>query len=508
MATPLPAPPFVPAAAPLDLPRLVLWRTVAVAVLVLLLALVLGLARMNDDIQEEVDAALTLAELMAGVGSLAQAGDPRALASLRATQSKSPLRHLVLRIHDARGRLLLGPGEPVEAPWPMNRLLAWHRDLLSSDQHRHVAWRVAQPDGSQWTVSLAVSHDSERREAMGNFLGTLLLLLLCIAALLLAMNWHLRRAFAPLGRLLAAIAGIEHQDTRAVQALPAMPIRELEAVAGALRHLAAELDQAEAQRRRLGQQVLTLQDDERARLARELHDELGQHLTALRVDAAWLARRTDGQTDLQTVALAMADTCGRIQQDVRHMLAQLQPFGAAAGQAGADQPQAQPLALLQGLLQALVGGWRQAPRATGLDLQLQLTWQPDADSPPQDWPGADLAQQLRLPHGLALAIYRISQESLTNIARHAQASQAVLTVSLIGPAEPGAALRIDWQVQDDGIGLAAPDKASARGNGLAGLQERVWAHGANLGLAPLRPGADRPGLRLSASFATQWQPPA
>ena len=89
-----------------------------------------------------------------------------------------------------------------------------------------------------------------------------------------------------------------------------------------------------------------------ARLARELHDEFGQRLTALRVDAAWLARRAADtpamQGQVQQVVDGMADQCRQIQRDIRGLLARLQPFGdgrpPAAGEAAAPQPLARLVA--------------------------------------------------------------------------------------------------------------------------------------------------------------------
>lgn len=496
-----------PAAVPRDLLRLLMRRAAWVAVAVLVLALLLGLRRVNDDIDDEVGAAMTLATLVAQLGTLGTADDASALAALRRQTDGPPLRHLVLQVHGADGRLLLGPPPEPPVPAPLRWLLALHRELLSAPDARRVAWPVARPGGDRWTVSLTASHESERREAIVSLLGMLALLLACIAGLLLAMRWNLRRALAPLGQLLAAIAGIEQHDTRAVQALPAMPVGELEAVAAALRHLAAALDTAEDQRRLLSRQVLTLQDDERTRLAQELHDEFGQRLTALRVDAAWLARRCAGDATLQPVIAGMADQCQHIQRDIRALLTRLQPFGPAGS--GAE---AEPLARLHQLLQALVAAW-QAPGRDGLPA-LRLDWQW------RDRAAGDALPDLALPRPLALALYRISQEALTNVARHAQARQASLSLLFSGAQQPGAALRIDWCVQDDGQGLAlavpatASDPASpagpavqARGNGIAGLRERIWAQGGDLQIGPACADPRRPGLRLQASLHTELLSP-
>lgn len=496
------------APAPLDLPRLVMRRASVVAVVALLLALVLGLLRMGQDIDDEVDAAMTLAQLVARLGTLSQADDRIALDSLRAMQAEHPLRHLVLQVHAADGALLLGPPVDPQPPAPMATLLALHRLLLAEPDGRRVSWALDRPGGGRWTLSLAASHDSERREAMGSLVGMLLLLLGCVAGLLLVMRWNVRRAFEPLGRLVGAIADIESNDARPVQALPTMPIRELESVASALRHLGGALDAAESQRRLLSRQVLTLQEDERARLARELHDEFGQRLTALRVDATWLTHKLSDQPALRAVVDGMTAQCQHIQHDIRSMLERLQPFGADSGQA------AEPPAHLAALLQALVDGWSQPARAGAATCRLVLAWRQDEAKDWCDWPdravaGEGAAATRRdlapaLPRGVALALYRISQEALTNVARHAAAHEARLTLRLTGDWAAHSALHIDWSVVDDGVGLDDADAAASRGNGIAGLRERVWAQGGDLHLRPARPGAMRPGLCVQATLSTRW----
>ena len=515
---------------PLALRRLVMQRAGVVALVVLLLALALGLARMRTDIDDEFDAAASLAHLVASLGGLAQADDRDALATLaalRLASSRQPPRHLLLQVQAADGSLLLAPPAAPPDRAPLRWLLALHRQWLPGPQAQQRVWRLARPDGSYWAVILLASHESERREALLNLLGTLGLLLACIAGLLLVMRWNLQRALAPLQRLLGAISGIQGQDTRAVQALPRMPIAELEAIAGALRQLGQALDQAEASRRLLSQQVLSLQEDERSRLARELHDEFGQRLTALRVDAAWLARRLAGQPEAAQVLAGMDGHCQHIQHDIRSLLARLQPFGPATdgpatdgpatdgpatdgptadaplARSGALQPAGQALARLAALLQALVAGWGQAGDGASTHYRISLLAQ-DSTGQSQPWPDSALADTLRLPQALALALYRISQEALTNVARHAQARQVLLQLVLRGALQPGAALQIHWAVQDDGIGLGPPAAAQQRGNGISGLRERVWAQGGTLQFGV---GLDGRGLGLTAHIEAHWLAP-
>ncbi len=501
-----PAPP-VAQHMPLDLPRLVMRRAGVVALAVLLLVLVLGLARMGHDMDDEVDAALTLAGMVAGLGELAQSDDTTALAALSTLgtlAAEHPPRHLLLLVEASDGRILLAPPQPAPTAPPMRWLLAMHQRWFSAPDTRHVSWRLMRPVGQPWTVTLSASHESERREAMSNLLGTLALLLAGIVGLLWVMRWNVRLALSPLGRLLAAISGIPGHDVRAVQNLPTMPIHELEAIATALRRLDSDLADAHARRRLLSQQVLSLQDDERARLARELHDEFGQRLTGLRVDAAWLARRLVDQPEAALVVAGMASQCGLIQQDIRALLVRLQPFGVADDSNAGGQS----LARLASLLHALVGAWQAPASADITRYQLVLEWADDAALGRAfvTWPDDDRAQQLCLPQALALTLYRISQEALTNVARHAQAHQTTLRLVCRGAQTAGAALQIEWSVTDDGQGLPASPGVQQRGNGLTGIQDRVWAQGSELRFGAGQRGR---GLSLSARFDTQFLlPPA
>ena len=114
-------------------------------------------------------------------------------------------------------------------------------------------------------------------------------------------------------------------------------------------------------------------------------------------------------------------------------------------------------------------------------------------------PGLPAASGSRIGADLLLAVYRSSQEGLTNVARHAAATRAELAVRITPD-------RLHWQLSDDGIGLSDIGAAVQRGSGLASLRERAWSHGSELHMDATRPGADRPGLTLSASFALQDPP--
>jgi len=501
MQTPLhlsPAPPADPRVlaphearhAPLDLPRAVMRGAFAVVALALLAGLLLGLWRARADMRDELAGALVLARASALLAAARTLDDDALVAALRAAESPSvdagdgasAARHLLLRLTDASGRLRLAPAEEPAARGALAALAAVSDRLFPPPEDRSISVDLPRPSGAPWKAQWIASHGYEQREALAQLVESMLLLAGCSGVLLLVMRWRMRRAFRPLAPLLAAIERVERQDLSALRTLPAMPVRELDAIAGALRHLGGALAEAEAQRRQLAMQVQTLQEDERSRLARELHDELGQHLTALRVDAAWLERRLADQPELRSVVADMSEQCRRVQAELRSLLGRLRPLGAAPIAPGASHPPPHETAeRLRALLASLVGAWTHSP---GPSTRFVLSFELDG-----------LAADLPLPRELLLAVYRISQEALTNVARHAQAAEAKLAVRIAADADAHGAGRLEWRIEDDGIGLDGPN-VWQRGNGLAGIKERVWAAGGDLRVES--PIVGSRGVRLSA----------
>jgi two-component system, NarL family, sensor histidine kinase UhpB len=191
--------------------------------------------------------------------------------------------------------------------------------------------------------------------------------------------------------------------------------------------------------RQLSASVVQAREDERRRIARELHDELGQRLTALKMDLSALADEGTSPPQAERVAsmLAMLDdtvaSVRRIAADLRPMM--LDDLGLYAA------------------VQWLAGD---AKRRLGLNVGLALE-----DSEPA------------LSEPMSTALYRIVQEALTNVARHAQASTVSITLH-------GDGAELTLCVQDNGIGLPAGALQQEGSYGLLGMQERVQALGGSL----------------------------
>ena len=220
---------------------------------------------------------------------------------------------------------------------------------------------------------------------------------------------------------------------RTLAAQVAARTRELESEV-AVRRAAEARAAAQAERSQaLATRLLRVQETERASLAQELHDQVGQLLTGLRFQLE--SARTRPTAANLDEALSVTDDLLR---SVRTLALQLRP--RVLDDLG-----------LRPALDWHLGNFR---RQTGLEVEFELTL-----------PAA------RLPHALEYAIYRVVQEALTNVARHSGASQATVTVTADDTI-------LHVEISDRGCGFDAPAALARRDSlGLAGMAERVALSG-------------------------------
>ncbi len=209
-----------------------------------------------------------------------------------------------------------------------------------------------------------------------------------------------------------------------------------------------ELKKAQDQLRRLSGGIMASQEKERAAIARGLHDELGQVLTALRFEAAWLQGRL-AKLDEEAArrALTMSSLIDDAIDEVRGIALRLRP------------------GILDdlGLVDALEWYAADFERRTGISCTCKC-----GEVPP-------------LGNLLATAAYRIAQEALTNVARHAAAEQVQVELEVRGGF-------LQLRIVDDGRGFAPGCLREAAGLGVAGMRERAGLVGGSLTVTS-RPGA-------------------
>ena len=207
------------------------------------------------------------------------------------------------------------------------------------------------------------------------------------------------------------------------------------------RRVAAEraLESALEENRRLSLSKLKLQEDERRRLARELHDELGQHLNAIKIEAVAIRGAAGDGEEARRCAEAIASSADHLHAVVRDMTRSLRP-------AGLDELG------LAAALEHYVEGWREK---SGVDVSLQVDRDID-----------------ELPEEVNITLYRCVQEALTNVSRHAGAHSVHIRVERAGS---GA---VELRLSDDGSGARTP--WTSEGVGLIGMRERVEAIGGSM----------------------------
>ena len=272
------------------------------------------------------------------------------------------------------------------------------------------------------------------------------------AALLLITMTVVNRALEPINSLAEAMSSIEAglYDTRVRPG--GSP--ELAAICRKLNHLASVLETTVEDKRQLAERVVSLQDAERKEIARDLHDEFGPYLFALRAHASSLTRLA-GTPEPDLGALrrhigAMADQVNALQQSNRRVLERLRPAGLAE------------LGLADALA-ALMRLWREA----NPDVVIESTISPSLGA------RGETAE---------LTIYRVVQEALTNVFRHSRATRVDISVEPAVPRRTGAGETeaIMVSVCDNGAGLPADHR---QGFGMLGMRERVLALGGSMTVA-------------------------
>lgn len=227
-----------------------------------------------------------------------------------------------------------------------------------------------------------------------------------------------------------------------------------------LTSMQTQLAVALEENRRLSQRSMQVQEEERRNLARELHDELGQSLNAIKVDAVSIRDRSEHANEVQRSAKAIIEVSGQVYDVVRSLLQRLRPV--ALDELG-----------LRSAVEYGVEQWqRRHPK-----IRCTFTAEGELDH---------LSEQLNI------TLYRLAQECLTNVAKHAEASAVKVSLKRL-PGSRGFP-EIEFGFEDNGRGF---DPALPRqGLGLVGLRERVEALNGNFDLqsAPGR------GVRVRAAI--------
>jgi len=225
----------------------------------------------------------------------------------------------------------------------------------------------------------------------------------------------------------------------------------------------ARLADALAENQRLAQQYVDVQEYERKALARDLHDELGQYLNAIKLDALSIRDAVSDNPGAQNATHAVIANIDRMYGVVTGLIRQLRPVGF--DDLG-----------LTAALEHCVNEWRSRLSQTNIDMSVA-----------GDFEGMHETR--------GLAVYRLVQEALTNIARHSQATGVEIRIAT----ERGAASPQDVEISIVDNGCGTDMTAPRSGLGLVGMRERVTALGGCITLSS-RPGS---GFKIMATLPMQ-----
>lgn len=293
-------------------------------------------------------------------------------------------------------------------------------------------WQVCLINGLVFVVGTAVLALSPATISPTVLLSEAIILTLGIMLILVTNFVLLRASLAPIDRLIGMTERVDlQQPGRRLPESGSGPVAQL------IRSFNSMLDRLEVERRTANARALAAQEAERGRIAQELHDEVGQGLTAVLLGLRRSADRASGE---------LADELNTVLEIARASLTEVQDVARR---------------LRPGVLEDL--GLTSALAALATDFShggLHVRRGIAPGLPALD-PEAELV------------IYRVAQESLTNIARHAGATTATLSLSLQGDA-------VALRVVDDGHGV----QGQQEGSGIKGMRERALLVGGRLSVSP------------------------
>jgi PAS domain S-box-containing protein len=203
-----------------------------------------------------------------------------------------------------------------------------------------------------------------------------------------------------------------------------------------------EIRRSREELRALAARLQSVREDERSHIAREIHDELGQALTGLKLDLAWLRQRLKDRADLSE---RLTSVMGRIDgtiDAVRRIATELRP------------------SVLDhlGLVAAVEWQAQEFEKLTGVSTRLDVS-----------------ATTIPVNGATATTVFRMLQETLTNVARHAVATRVEITLEIGSDA-------VSFRVTDNGRGISDAERTDRRSLGLVGLRERAIACGGQLSI--------------------------
>ncbi|MES9981558.1 MAG: sensor histidine kinase, partial [Candidatus Thiodiazotropha sp. 6PLUC5] len=298
--------------------------------------------------------------------------------------------------------------------------------------------RIASPQfGSSEIVILADPSD-EIREVWLEARSIVMLITTFTLIYLVLMAFTIRRALKPVNQISTGLGIIQSGNYEA--RLPKFNLPELNRLSQQFNHMAQVLEAQQEENRQLSRRLMSVQESERRHLSRELHDELGQSISAIKAMAVTLRQHPENINDGTNSIISV---CNHMYSVVRDMMNRLRPVAL------------EELGVVTGI-ERLVDGWNDHQE----ECFCALTIIGEFDEVDED---------------RAIPLYRIVQEALTNVAKHAKAEKVEIKL------ERNSSGEIRVSIRDNGQGFDQKNKR--KGMGLLGMRERIEALSGKISLA-------------------------
>jgi len=425
-------------------------RILCFSLCILILGGSVAIWQARNAVNDEVDSSINLALQLIKLGfSVAPAKGIDETTWVYRLSVLKPTRHLNIQLKKPSGQLIDITG--TKLPLTREELPPdWFFNLVVGDYPK-VEYQIKTFDNKPLTLVIQANPRDEVIEVWQETVAFFATIFTLILLTFLAVHLVFKKTLKAINTIVESLKLIETGEYR--KKLPHFSTREYDSIAKAINHMTDALDKTRQQNRALTQHSLQIQEDERQRLSQELHDELGQSLTAIKVMAVTAAHK---QADTQKITDSIITICDHLMMVVRSMMQQLHPL--ILTDLG-----------LKATLEDLVSHW--AERNSELLLTLHCDDRVDA-----------------MDKKITIQVFRVIQECLTNIIRHAHAYHASINLDLGShPTD-----RLCLQVEDDGQGCDI-NKVSS-GFGLLGMQERIKSLDGSFQLHS-RPGA---GMKIIA----------
>lgn len=307
----------------------------------------------------------------------------------------------------------------------------WFRFFVEPEPIR-VERKLQDVNGQHYTIIIEGNADDEIIEAWSETSGFLGLLMVLAGAVYVLVHFIVGQSFRSVDTILE---GLEHIEKGVFdKRLPELSLPEFNRITSAFNHMACKLEKTRKENRELVHKSIRIQEEERRHLARELHDELGQSLTAIKVMAAALRPKKSSPTD--GPADQIIGICDQLFLVIRSMMRRLRP--SVLDELG-----------LVASLEDLVENWRMGHP----ELSVALRCSKGIDEACAD---------------ASIDLFRIAQECLTNVVKHAEAQRVAIDLNV---EEGGQGNCVVLLMRDDGKGFD-PEQIQG-GFGLHGIRERV-----------------------------------